>query len=141
MKNWVAKGVASDVNDFNARRYINEHKRVKHDGAFRTWKGPKEKNHICKKCNGGFSNKGSLLNHLCNKLKKESEEQKYQCPKCASVFSGHRFFITHHKKVSMVTVVEFRAKQAKGQLQKKSNHKIKALYNVFNTLHSPYNQI
>ena len=53
---------------------------------------------MCKKCRGGFSNKGSLLNHLCNKLKKESDEQKYQCPKCASVFS-HKSFITHHKRV------------------------------------------
>ena len=71
-------------------RYVKMHKENVHveSGSHK---------HVCKECNGGFSNKGSLQNHLCNKSKKETEEQLYKCPKCDSVFN-HKTFLHHHRR-------------------------------------------
>ena len=79
----------------HANRYIITHKQAVHaaKGAVLSV----SYNHVCKKCNGGFKNKGSLQNHLCNKSKKETEEQMYKCPKCDSVYN-HKSFLIHHKR-------------------------------------------
>ena len=71
-------------------RYVQMHKQNVHvaSGSHK---------HVCEKCNGGFSNKGSMQNHLCNKSKMETEEQLYKCPKCDSVFN-HKSFLNHYRR-------------------------------------------
>ena len=71
-------------------RYIKMHKQNVHVASG-------SHNHVCKECNGGFSNKGSLQNHFCNKSKKEPEEQLYKCPKCDSIFN-HSTFLNHYRR-------------------------------------------
>jgi len=77
----------------HAKRYLEEHKQAVHGGAKRNDKSA----HVCKKCNARFNNKGSLQHHLCNKSKKETEEQKFKCPTCDGVFN-HKSFLIHHKR-------------------------------------------
>ena len=79
----------------HANRYIITHKQTVH--AAKGAALSVSHNHMCKKCNGGFKNKGSLQNHLCNKSKKETEEQMYKCPKCEMVYN-HKSFLIHHKR-------------------------------------------
>ena len=60
-------------------------------------KGIKDKQYVCSECNGYFSNKGSILHHVCGSKKGEADEYLYKCQKCDQTFK-HGFFITHHKR-------------------------------------------
>ena len=91
--------------------------------------------------------------HVCDPSDTETQ---FKCPKCDYVHD-RRQFMRHHKvrifwdgyknimkstKKNWSKNMNAKIWQISGQESKKwSNHKIKALYNVFNTLNSPYNHM